>query len=370
MRASLSIPAAMLAACTGCSLPKLSAPSTDMSCKQGQVEPSDILVVTARGFSCGGGVATFGPYRASYWQAHELNYGVSSKTKTDARGLSPTRLVDADDWRAALNRRADPKHPPIVYIHGYNNSQDFAVRRARAIESLVIDSRPVVAMTWPSFANPFAVGWDEANNEWSREALGRELQLILIEHPGTTLIAHSMGNRILLDFLVNHPALMRNIGQIIAAAPDVDEDQFMQHMLADRSFGPPVTIYTSNRDQPLAASWRVHGRRRAGDLSATQEDRQIRIRYHLAPSVVEVDLTAASGDPLGHSNFIRSITGAADLCRVLNAPVSALQPRQPQERVPLVNGEPGYFELPKTPSVNDDCARRAAIAAQIDAGGR
>lgn len=356
MRLYGSLILANLVTLSACQLPPLANVSSDPTCpRDSQVGQTDIFVLSARGFRCHSPVAYLGPYR----QVQGLNYGRSATGVHADHGLSPTLLVDEEAWDRDLDDRIRRNGAPVIYIHGFNNSEDQAVRTARAIRSLLLDSRPVVAVTWPSYAMLAAVGWDEANNEWAREALSARIAQIISRHKGTTLIAHSMGNRILLDLLISHPEAVRNIGQIVAAAPDVDEDQFMRHMQMGHSFGTPITIYASTKDQALAGSWRLHGMRRAGDLSNTAHSHNLSIRYHdLDPSVEIVDLSHVKGDPFGHSDFIQSVSGAADLCRVLNhLPLLGRSSLQGQ-----------YFQLAEDDRNRDDCDTRSKQAALIDKG--
>ena len=349
---------------SGCATPAPLFVSSQPTCPHQAIGPSDILVVTARSYDCRTMTPVFGPSR----ELDHLNYGSSTTTVSYPKGLAPTVLTDQSTWETDLAQRVSSSGPPVVYIHGYNNSQEEAVRRARAIRTLLATDRPVIAITWPSYASGEAFGGDEANNEWARERLTDRLASIVAKYPGTTLIAHSMGNRILLDFLLRRPDVVGNISQIISAAPDVDEDQFMRHMRDGSNFGRPITIYTSTKDQALALSWRVHGLRRAGDLSAAYNDhRQIRFgRYQLADSVAVVDLTDAKSGFWAHAEFIRSVPGAADLCRVLNTVPGSGHPPAPAGREPL--GAAHYYKVSVTSPPNDDCERRAVTASAIELG--
>jgi len=353
----LLIIAAVFSFTSACRLPPIGDVAPDPSCHaDAHVERKDIFVVTARGFRCRSMVAEFGPYR----EISRLNFGRSPALGQFPDGLAPTFLVVESAWQNDLDDRVKNGGPPVIYIHGYNNSEDEAVRRARAIGTLLMDSRPIIAVTWPSYAMKSAVVWDEANNEWAREALSAELERLVTRYKGATIVAHSMGNRILLDFLINHPGSIRHIGGIIAAAPDVDEDQFMRHMQKGAVLGVPVTIYASTRDQALATSWMIHGLRRAGDLSATAHNHRLLIRYtELDPDVAVVDLSSVKkGDPFGHSNFIQSEWGAADLCRVLND-------KPKVGRSPISNR---YSELVEAHDSTNDCEARAVQATRIDRG--
>ena len=87
-----------------------------------------------------------------------------------------------------------------------------------------------------------------------------------------SIIAHSMGNQLLLQALRNldrtNPAIA-HINQIILAAPDVDRDSFAFLAEQIRGVGHGITMYASSNDVALDISRRFAGGvPRAGDVPA------------------------------------------------------------------------------------------------------
>ena len=85
-----------------------------------------------------------------------------------------------------------------------------------------------------------------------------------------SIIAHSMGNQLLLPTLRNldrkNPEVAR-INQIILAAPDVDRDSFQFLATQIRGIGQGMTMYASSNDVALSISRRFAGGiPRAGDV--------------------------------------------------------------------------------------------------------
>ena len=79
------------------------------------------------------------------------------------------------------------------------------------------------------------------------------------------LIAHSMGNRVMLatlqDLMVHEPALFRNkhVREIVLTAPDVNAQVFRQQIApVIKNGGANVTLYASDDDVALRASMLVN----------------------------------------------------------------------------------------------------------------
>ncbi|HVF36733.1 MAG TPA: alpha/beta fold hydrolase [Sphingomicrobium sp.] len=227
-----------------------------------------------------------------------------------------------DHWDRELDRQlaAYPK-TPIVYIHGFNNDNGEALARAAAIRLAVGNDRPVIALTWPSYASKRKYFWDEANAEWTTDEAHALLEHLAGRRSGVIIIAHSMGNRIALDLLRGWASRTHRplpVQRLVMASPDVDRDWFIR--LARRGFPVPVTLYASTRDQPLSASWRSHGHARAGDLSTWVTGNVNGDPYRHLRDVQSLDIVDTSDVAEGllkHADFIESWQGAADLCRVV-----------------------------------------------------
>ena len=84
------------------------------------------------------------------------------------------------------------------------------------------------------------------------------------------LLAHSMGNRALIEALQTYLARrapdkrQHLFGQIVFTAPDVDRDYFVDAIESLRSSAERVTLYASGNDYALRSSQFVHGAPRAG----------------------------------------------------------------------------------------------------------
>jgi esterase/lipase superfamily enzyme len=179
-----------------------------------------------------------------------------------------------------------------------------------------------------------------------------------------TVIAHSMGNHLALDMVrswrMAHPNADVPIKRLIMAAPDVDRSWFITS--AGRELGVDVTIYASTRDQPLSASWRSHGYARAGDLSKRVTGHDTSYPNDQLTSATVVDTSDVSAG-IGHADFIETAQGAADLCRIVNAPTT-----NPSTGRRGAIGHPNLWLLLKTPEKSDECTQPGSYGASIATG--
>lgn len=348
---------------SGCTLPRpWLAPSPTDGCPTAQAASEELLVLSLRLPDCRNG-----RFKWSAFRADRAQYSV-------ADGSRRTRLVDKDSWFEELDRRVAASKPPIIYIHGYFNGQDDALNRALALRALLCPrvpppldlakcnpARPVIALTWPSHNRFAKYAWDEANNEWS---LSRSVDAILTiarRHKGTTLVAHSMGNRILVAAAIAARENEKLFDRLVLASPDVDRAQVAELLGLDLG-KYEVTIYASRKDQALSASWRTHGYPRAGDLSYWVSGRSPGYPYSgFGENVRIVDTTAVRAGLTEHAAFVESREGAADLCHVL-AGAKTFPGRQADPKYSR------YSMLRKGLQPGDDCALLAATAVALAKG--
>jgi esterase/lipase superfamily enzyme len=189
----------------------------------------------------------------------------------------------------------------MVFVHGYNVSFDNAVRRtAQIAHDLEFDGAPI-CYSWPSLGGLSEYTRDENNVEWTALHLEQFLNRVVAESGATTihLVAHSMGNRALLQALERMlPRRQEStplFGQIVLAAPDVDAAAFRERYApATVAMAHQVTLYASSSDRALLASTKVHGQTRAGLAGE-----------HLLtiPGVQTIDVSAIDTSFLGHSYY-------------------------------------------------------------------
>lgn len=276
---------------------------------------------------------------------------------------------DETGWFAALKAQAfgaSKGQPPrvLLYIHGFNNGPDEALDRAHRIAQDADFKGPVVALIWPSQRGVFKYAVDEASNEWTGLYAYDLLVKLAAAKIDIVLVSHSMGNRITSDALerlnARSPDLVRRVRSVVLASPDIDAGLFDRDVA--RAFMAPertVTIYASNRDTALAASSRLHGFRRLGDLGCKFAPTAERTAATATPTgpcyphldgtsgVRVIDTSAVSQSPFGHSDFIASPAGSADLCRVINN--LAEQGRR------AIPGYAGVFALDASAAARADC---------------
>jgi esterase/lipase superfamily enzyme len=245
--------------------------------------------------------------------------GISALYGSVDRNLRTT-FYDKARWDVARLERLRLAGPgtPVLFIHGYNNSHDEALLRGFAVADSIGPDFPVVVLSWPSYASRRRYVWDEANAEWSSATTRPVIEDLAKQGRSPIILAHSMGNRIALDALRHYRVRTGNhlpIERLIMASPDVDRQQVRESLIA--GIGAPVTIYVSTDDQPLSASWRMHGLPRAGDLSGSVTGRVPHYYFHGIAKVELVNTAKVRRDVLGHSDFIETEQGAGDLCRIV-----------------------------------------------------
>lgn len=209
-----------------------------------------------------------------------------------------------------------PSNDVFMFVHGYNSSfEDAARRTAQLAYDLDFDGTPMM-YSWPSQGSTTAYTVDEATVRVG----GRKMATFLadvVQKSGADrihLIAHSMGNRALLEALEQVVAGQDKaepepvFGQIVFTAPDVDRDYFVEAMRTIRPIAEGVTLYASENDVALRTSAVLHGAPRAGLAGESMI---------MMPGVDTIDMSAVEADSLGHSYFAVNEGAIYDLFRLL-----------------------------------------------------
>ena len=264
------------------------------------------------------------------------------------------RFYTPGAWHRAAEARLGGGRKALMYIHGYNNSNLAALGRAVAIRTAIANQREVIAFTWPSYDTTAKYFWDEANAEWASADARGFVKDLAARHPGIILVAHSMGNRIALDVVESFAPGKAPVDRLIMASPDVDRAALKRRL--DEGLGVAVTLYGSRRDQPLSASWRSHGYPRAGDLADWVTGHDPDYTLHNLSTVDVVDTSDVTRGLLHHADFIETMEGAADLCRVVGKPDAKAGRKavgDPPQR---------WLLVPGGPAEPDDCSESGASA--------
>lgn len=228
-----------------------------------------------------------------------------------------------------LAKSATFKDHAIVFVHGFNTSFDYALyRTAQIAYDLKFDGAPFV-YSWPSGGKVASYTYDRGSAEQAEPHLAEFLDLVVKESgaKSISLIAHSMGNEVLLRVLERMRPKAPDgvvISQVILAAPDVDRDKFQNIARQITDFAQGVTLYAASNDRALrysASFW--GGIPRAGDVPETGP--------LIIPGVDTIDVSAVSTDSLGlnHSGYAENNTLLNDIKLLIQT-----GQRPPDKRVP------------------------------------
>ncbi|MBL8565417.1 MAG: alpha/beta hydrolase [Hyphomicrobiaceae bacterium] len=251
-------------------------------------------------------------------------------TLQELKSLSEAELLGLVKQRLAASARF--KDHAFVFIHGYNTTFDNALyRTAQVAYDIKFDGAPFL-YSWPSGGGIASYTYDGVSAEQAEPFLGEFLKLVTQKSGATSVsvIAHSMGNRLLLRVLQEiqrtKPEGVK-ISQVILAAPDVDRDSFEN--IASALKGLPsggITLYASSNDRALEVSRRFHGGvPRAGDVPNGVP--------LIVPGVDTIDATSVSMDSLGlhHSGYAENNALLSDIGALIQT-----GERPPEKRVPIL----------------------------------
>jgi len=188
-------------------------------------------------------------------------------------GLS--ELIAADFW-AQVSANSGKQF--VLFVHGYNNAFTDSIRRGATIQQDVAQDSIVISYTWPSDGQLLSYGYDEASTDTAEQnfKLFMDDLVAILPSGEVSVIAHSMGSRLLTKYLAGLPE--RGIRpedvkfeNIVFAAPDISTDFFRQKeevpfnpALPLSEYAERVTIYSSQFDRPLGLSQKLHRDQRLG----------------------------------------------------------------------------------------------------------
>jgi len=271
------------------------------------------------------------------WELTVLNVTLYREQEDPAKHFTirGARIMAADTFFASLNGHLAGaerfKGHAFIFVHGYNVSFDHALyRTAQIAYDLNFDGAPML-YSWPSQGAISSYEADQNASDQARPFLKRFIENVLARGNVTNLhfIAHSMGNKPLLDVLnqLDMPAEVPSdlrIKQVVLAAPDVDRDVFTDAVRELLPLVGGVTLYASGSDRAMLASRTYSGGVRAGDIVGP------------APLVVSgidtIDISAASTDvlALNHSTYAEKSELLVDIGRLFRTGT-----RPPEVRTPI-----------------------------------
>jgi len=191
----------------------------------------------------------------------------------------------------------------LLFIHGYNtNFKEAAQRTAQLSFDLDFPGAPMF-FSWPSRGGFARYLIDDASIDKSKDTFEDFLMTVLqdLGARNVHVIAHSMGNRVLMEALSRvakkklAPGSAR-LKQVILAAPDIRTEDFQELAAAFNGTADRITLYASDTDKAIIASQLAHWGERAGGSPVV-----------VVPGVDTIDASKVRTSFLGHAYFASSI---------------------------------------------------------------
>lgn len=214
---------------------------------------------------------------------------------------------NATDFWKSMKSRVDSsfRKEALIFVHGFNQSFRDGVETAATLATDLEIDGSVVAFSWPSRKNLLLYGADidEAGAVLNRTAL-RDLLTDLSGKTGAQrvyVVAHSMGNKVLLEALgLMSAEKARPMENVVFASPDMESADFTTAVAKIGGLFSHMTLYTAGSDLALELSDMLRGivssrPNRAGNSgSGVKPTAQLDV----------VDASNARRDVMGHANFM------------------------------------------------------------------
>ncbi len=228
-----------------------------------------------------------------------------------ARSMPKTKFFAS----ARKSVAASPENSAFVFIHGYNVTfEDAALRTGQIAYDLQFKGAPIL-FSWPSTAKEIRYSADEATIDVSAEHLRTFLHDVATKTGVSVLhvIAHSMGNRALLEALEKLSASRKRpaIHHVVLAAPDIDAQRFEQIADSINRYPSRITMYASSKDRAIWLSKKFHSFSRAGEAGKN-------IVVTRGVDTVDATIVDTSMFGLGHSYFATKRTVLGDIFELIN----------------------------------------------------
>jgi lanthanide-dependent methanol dehydrogenase len=205
----------------------------------------------------------------------------------------------------------------LLFIHGYDTVFEDAVFKAAQIAYDANFVGHVVVFSWPAAGAFYKYDYDRESAQFSGPDLLNVLEIMTKEigDKHIYVVAHSLGNQILMDALdraaVEKVAL--HISELVLAAPDVDKDVFMRKAKEIMSVAQNMTMYVSSTDRALLASDKKSWGERMGYVGSSGPN--------LVDGIDTIDVTAVGTDMFGHGTYAASRSVLEDVGHLISSTV-------------------------------------------------
>ena len=227
-----------------------------------------------------------------------------------AFGISDCARFVAEQLRSRNNNRV------LLFIHGYSNTFKDAIARGIFLSQATNYPGIILVWSWPSDGWAPSYGFDVEAASWSANHLAPLISALVKAVPDVKfdVLAHSLGNRLLLYILEFGHVPASHFDSIAFAAPDVASDIFVQSVANIGLAAPLQTLYASNSDAALFAS---------SIINSPYEGRIRRAGYGgsdilIMKGIESVDATNARTGIINHSYIFDDPKVTSDLTQIVD----------------------------------------------------
>ena len=219
-----------------------------------------------------GDIHQFGSHGRSWFAwANQMFRHVIQATQNSSIDVRSTSIISDPEAFGQFSRylaESFEKPHHMLYVHGFNTNFDFALKQAGRLAADLKVSGNTFLFSWPSKGSLAQYSADEASVGACYPFFAEYLEIILraIGDMSLTIIAHSMGNRLLTRWISDQGkvSIKPFIKNAILAAPDVDFDEFCSALVNHEFVCQRTTLYANPADLALQASAIKHSYHRAG----------------------------------------------------------------------------------------------------------
>jgi len=228
--------------------------------------------------------------------------------------INHVATLSEQEWDEQL--KAQKADTALVFVHGFNTTfEEALLRNAQIVFDLQFKGLSVL-YSWSSRGGFENYRYDLDSAYSARAGFIKLLTKFRddfhIKH--VNVLAHSMGNILVLDSLVNSANSSNpvSLDQLIMAAPDVARDLFETQVSVIQKLCGGTTLYASGADKALALSKKLAVYPRAADVP---DDGPV-----ILPNMDTIDVTAIGDELLGfnHSEFATNRAVMDDIALLLN----------------------------------------------------
>lgn len=223
----------------------------------------------------------------------------------------------------------------LIYVHGFNTGFETAILRAAQLGNDTQWPCAIAAFSWNSAGQRDRYDADRAAAIAAEPLFAGMLRALDAKGLKTSIIAHSMGTRLVLGAMVHGAGAEAD--EVIFAAPDIGTDAFSTLIDSAWPHFRRLTIYVSNGDVALAVSPRLnHGAARLGrdpgDMNGIH-------------SVDVIDATDAPADLIGHGYYGLSYEVLADMRLALAGEPAEQRLQSYKAQPPTLEREGGIYKV-------------------------